>query len=75
MLTQVHCVRCDKLLTTTVKSVLGLDRLKAQTPILCSVCATVEEQYAILKAQGEALSGQRLAGERRTTWLNSTRLL
>ena len=60
-LAQVSCSRCGKPLTTTTHSLPGLAALKAQTPILCSGCATFQEVYELAEAMGQILAhGDRL---------------
>lgn len=51
----VPCERCGKLLATAIRSLYGLDALKARTSILCSDCTTPAEVYELNKAIGEGL--------------------
>lgn len=41
------CSRCPKLLLVADKSFYGLDKLKAETPVLCENCATISEKAEI----------------------------
>ena len=52
----VSCKRCGKEVSAAARSLLGLDTLKSSFGVLCQDCVTQEEQYALLREQGEALA-------------------
>ena len=52
------CKRCGRLITTTSRSLYGLDSLKAQVGVICQTCASSEEQLEIAHNIGKALAGQ-----------------
>jgi len=51
------CSRCPKLVYVSNKSFYGLDKLKAETPILCDDCATPQEKAEINLKIGRGIAG------------------
>lgn len=50
------CKRCGKSLSTTSRSLLGLDAEKIAFGDVCKDCVTPEEMQSILNVQGKELS-------------------
>ena len=48
----VNCKRCGKSLSTTSRSIHGLDNLKAKYGYLCHNCTTSEERNEMVNAIG-----------------------
>lgn len=51
----VNCKRCGKPLSTTSRSIHGLDSLKKQYGYLCSDCTTPEEKQDMINAIGQGI--------------------
>ncbi len=49
------CKRCGKALTTTNKSLYGVDRVKEEYGSICSECMTEKEKYEMLNEQAKAI--------------------
>ena len=52
------CKRCGRMVVTSVRSLMGLGRLKARWGVICQSCITPEEQHQMLMEQGTALLEQ-----------------
>ena len=52
----VPCKRCGFPITTTNRSLYGLDSLKAQIGVICQTCVSLEEQFEIAHNIGKALT-------------------
>ena len=55
---ETKCKRCAKPITTTSRSLLGIENLKAKYGDICEACMPKDEQYQMLKEMGEAIVGK-----------------
>lgn len=53
----VNCKRCGKELSTTSRSIHGLDKLKKQYGYICQDCSTPEEKQEMIEAIGMGING------------------
>lgn len=52
---QMPCKRCGKIITTTTKSILGLDNLHKEYSGICHDCLTDDEQNTMLNLMGQQI--------------------
>ena len=54
---ETKCRRCGKPITTTSRSLLRLDNLKAKYGSICEACMSEDEQAEMLNEMGKAIIG------------------